>query len=281
MGKSQTECEMIMNAQRDFIKEVCTELNILLESFSQDYVLRLSKDGVTRQIFGAYWDVNSAAADRIACDKNACYTLLKNSNIPAIPHELFFNPQRRMGWAGPEGTWSHALRFFNSTGASAVLKPNQGTRGMDVYYCDSIPLMEAAAQTIFASYPSCAISPYVDIETEYRVFYHMGTCLFAYGKKAGDTWQHNLSQGAKAFELPAKSAADKMKLSALHSLATRAAKCVGINFATVDIAEEPSGKLMIMEINSGVQAKLLLDQLPHLRPIVKSIYAKAISGLFA
>lgn len=271
---------MKMNAQRDFIYEICEELGIELERFSQDYVLRLSKDGVTRQIFGAYWDVNSAAADRIACDKNACYMLLKNSGIPAIPHELFYNPQRRIGWAGPEGTWSNALKYFNACGSSAVLKPNQGTRGMDVYYCDSIPQMEAAAQTIFASHPSCAISPYVEIETEYRVFYHMGTCLYAYGKKATDSWQHNLSQGAKAIELPFKTDDEKKRRDDLYNLAIRAAKCVGINFATIDIAAEPSGRLSIMEINSGVQARLLLEQLPHLRPVVKKIYATAIKALF-
>jgi len=269
-----------MNSPRDFVKEICDEEGIALDILSHGYVLRLTKNDTSRQVFGSYWDLNSAAADRIACDKTACYSLLRSSQIPAIPHVLMFNPQRRAGWSGEEGTWTRALHYFEANNQKMVVKPNQGTKGESVYYCDSIPALEAAVQAIFMTQPDAALSPYQEIETEYRVFYLNGKCRYAYGKTKGDSWQHNLSQGATAFEISKSTPEDKKKLARLENLASRAASCIGINFATIDIAESAEEKLEIMEINSGVQARQLLEQLPHLQDTIKQIYADAINSMW-
>jgi glutathione synthase/RimK-type ligase-like ATP-grasp enzyme len=265
-----------MNNQIDLVREICKAEKIMFESLSHGYVMRLTKNNESRHIFGSYWDINSAASDRIACDKTACYVLLTKSGIPAIAHELLYNPLRRAGWAGKKGAWARAVLFFKKHNSRVVLKPNQGTKGQDIYLCKSIPELEAAAQAIFANYPDAALSPYREIENEYRVFYLNGTCAFAYGKTKGYTWQHNLSQGAVAFELK-----NEKILCKLEALAKQAAACIGITFATIDIAESPkSNELAIMEINSGVQARQLLEQLPHLRPTIKGIYADAVKMLF-
>ena len=140
--------------------------------------------------------------------------------------------------------------------------------------------MEAAAHAIFSAHPSAAISPFVEIKTEYRVFYLNGKCQLVYGKEASETWQHNLALGAKAVELVVKSQEEKKLLAELKALACKAAECIGINFATIDIVQTHSGMLSVMEINSGVQAKLLLDQHPHLRDTIKRIYNSAILQMF-
>ena len=259
----------------EFIKEICLEKGILYESLSFGYVQRLTKDNVSRNVFGSFWDINSAASDRIACDKTACFTLLNKNDIPAIAHEILFNPLRRIGWAGEKGAWELAVGFFKKHGKKVVLKPNQGTQGMDIYLCETIPELEAAAHAIFLNYPDAALSPYKELAKEYRVFYLNGKCYFVYGKEKGESWKHNLSQGAKAFELT-----DEVKISKIKSLATRAAECIGITFATIDIAESQTGELLIMEINSGIQAKQLLEQLPHLRPVIKNIFSNAIDLLY-
>jgi glutathione synthase/RimK-type ligase-like ATP-grasp enzyme len=263
-----------MNNPSDFIKEICSDEKILCEVLSAGYVFRLTKNNVSRHIFGSYWDINSAASDRIACDKTACSLLLLRNGIPAILHEILYNPLRRAGWGGINGVWLRAVNFLNKH-AKIVLKPNQGTKGQDIFLCESIAQMEEAAHAIFLNHPDAAMSPYHEIENEYRVFFLNGNCAFVYGKKKGDTWQHNLSQGAIAFELT-----DEKKLSAIKNLAARAADCIKITFATIDIAESPQGELCVMEINSGVQARQLLEQLPHLRPVVKKIYAGAVNLLF-
>jgi len=269
-----------MNAPRDFVKEICAEEGIDLKLLSKGYVLRLTKNNTSRHIFGAYWDINSAAADRIACDKTACYTLLNDSGIPAIAHILMYSPLRLGEWADPNGTWTQALNYFKSCDNKLVVKPNKGTKGEHVYYCNTVHALECAVQAIFETYPDAALSPYQEIETEYRVFHLNGKCLLAYGKTKGVTWQHNLSQGAKAFEIPENSPGNKERLAKLANLANRAAKCVNINFATIDIAESPAGEMSIMEINSGIQARLLIEQHPHLRDTVKGIYSEAIKSMF-
>ena len=260
-----------MNNQSDFLKEICEEKGIQLECLSFGYVMRLAKNENSQHIFGPYWDINSAAADRIACDKTACSLLLSRSGIPAIPHEILCNPLRKAGFAGKDGVWLRAVNFLREH-KRVVLKPNQGTKGQDIFLCETPVQLETAVSAIFQNYPDAAISPYHEIETEYRVFFVNGNCRLVYGKKKGITWQHNLSQGATAFEL----SENNEKIPSLKNLATRAANCINIAFATIDIAESPRGELLVMEINSGVQALQLLEQLPHLRPVIKNIYTEAV-----
>jgi len=35
-----------------------------------------------------------------------------------------------------------------------------------------------------------------------------------------------------------------------------------------------------MEVNAGVNAQLMLEQLPHRRDTIKSIYVEAVRGMF-
>lgn len=260
------------NTQSDFVREICAEESISLNFLSQGYVIKLTKDDENAHIFGSYWDINSAAADRIACDKTACFLLLSRGGIPAVSHELFSALRGETA-----ASWARAEEFFD-THKKVVIKPNNGTKGMDIFLCDNLPALEAAASEIFTKYHDAALSPFVEIGNEYRVFFLCGQALFVYGKTRGDSrsWQHNLSKGALAFEV----ADDADNCDAIKNLAIRAADCIGINFATIDIAVLSDGSLAVMEINSGVQARQLLEQLPHLRPTIKGIYAEAIRAMF-
>jgi len=207
-----------MSIPKELIAEICAEENISYDEFSYGYLIRLTKGDKIKHIAVPYWDVNSAAAARIACDKAACYTLLTQKNIPAIEHELLFNPLRRSNWIDNYGTWQRALDYFNANGQKVVAKPNQGFQGLDVYYCDTPATLEHAIQTIFASAPDAALSPYYEIETEYRCYYIYGRCAYIYGKSKGDSWKHNLSEGATVFEVE-----NEMLQSTLAQLACDAA----------------------------------------------------------
>ena len=261
---------------KSLVSEICAENGITCLSISNGYILRMTKNGQTRHVYGNYWDLNSAAADRLACDKCGCYALLNASGIPAIEHTLVFNPIPRGAYAGEEGTLKFALDYFAKHNRRVVVKPNQGTQGRDVYYCDTPLEVERALITIFAHEPDAVISPYAEIGMEYRVFYLAGRAFFTYGKARGDSWKHNLASGARAVEIN-----NPPLQTELSNLALRAAQCIGINFASIDVAELADGSLAIMEINSGVMANRLMQQLPHLRPTIKGLYAEAIERLFA
>jgi glutathione synthase/RimK-type ligase-like ATP-grasp enzyme len=265
-----------MSNTKKLITEVCAENGITCVALSRGYILRMTKGGQTRHIYGNYWDLNSAAADRIACDKCGCYTLLNAAGIPAIAHVLVYNPREREGVTGNEGTMLSALEYFEENNKKVVVKPNKGTQGRDVNLCKTPLALEQALMTIFATEPDAALSPYAVVKNEYRVYYLAGRAFFVYGKKRGDSWKHNLASGATAFEVT-----DTGLLADLSALALRAARCIGINFATIDIAALKDGTLAIMEINSGVLANRLLDQLPHLRPTLKGLFSEALDRLFS
>jgi len=261
---------------KDFLQEICPEQNIKFETFSGGYIVRLTKGETVRHMYGSHLDANPAAADRIACDKCACYAILTQNRIPAVPHILLQHPVRRIGFIGGKGTWIQTLEYFKNADQKAVVKPNHGTNGHNVYLCDSVQTLETAVHEIFQTEPTAAISPFFNIKTEYRVFYVYGECPLVYAKQpSSDNWRHNLSQGATAVEVE-----DKKKLAVLKELASQAARAININFATVDIIEIDNSELMIMEINAGVQARQLLEQRPHLYPVIKEIYARAVTNIF-
>ena len=264
-----------MIIRNDLINEICKEKGIRVEYLSQKYILRLTKGSITRHIFGPYWDINSASADRLACDKAGCYTILSNCKVPSIEHKLFFNPLQRAYLLADEGTMQNALAYFEANNNQVVVKPNQGAQGRDVYFCDSPRTLEHAIQTIFITDPDVSLCPYYAIYTEYRVFYLKGRVHFIYGKTKGETWKHNLAQGAKAFDVN-----DSGLKAKLAELAIRAAKSIEINFATIDVASLENNELVVMEVNSGVQAQLLLEQMPHRRETIKGIYSEAIGAMF-
>ena len=264
-----------MSIRDELIKEICNENGITIQHLSQDYILRLTKGERVRHIFGPYWDINSASADRLACDKAGCYIVMESAGVHAIEHIIIYNPLRWAYLLEDKGTMLDLVAYFEANNRRIVAKPNQGAQGHGVRYCDTLLSLERAVQTTFLTEPAVALSPYHEISTEYRVFYLNGRAYYMYGKTKGDDWRHNLAQGAKAFEVN-----DDVLQAKLADLAVQAARSIDINFATIDIALLENDALAIMEINSGVQAQYLLEQLPHKRDTVKSIYANAICSMF-
>jgi len=264
-----------MKIRNELINEICAENKITVSYLSEDYLLRLSKDGRNRHIYGPYWDLNSAAADRLACDKAGCFTMLNHSGIPAIEHLIMYNPLRWSYLLDENGTMKKALEYLEANNRAVVVKPNKGAQGRDVFFCDTPFALETAVQTIFATEPDVALCPYHEVHIEYRVFYLNGRVHYIYGKTKGDDWRHNLAQGAKAFEVN-----DRDLSARLAELATKAAHSININFASIDIVSLEKGELAVMEINAGVQVQILLEQLPHRRDKIKSLYAEAIKSMF-
>ena len=262
---------------RDFIQEIATELGITVTTHSNDYITRLTMGNKTRHVLWSNWDINPATADRIACDKSACYEILSHCQVPAIPHHLLMHPSRRQGWTPLAGTWATAVAFFEEYHHSVVIKPNLGTNGHGIYHCTTIQELEAATHAIFETSPDAALCPFYEIATEYRIFHINGKTPLIYGKTPSpDNWRHNLSQGATAFEVDNHSP----QAESLKKIALAAAKAININFATIDIAQLADGSLMVMEINSGVQARQLLEQHPHLHGVVRDMYRDAVLGMF-
>jgi len=76
------------------IKEICSENEILYETFSYDWIFRLSKNGNVKYIYGYQFDNNSATSQLICSDKCATSDLLQFNKIPAVEH--FFSCRRQI-----------------------------------------------------------------------------------------------------------------------------------------------------------------------------------------
>jgi glutathione synthase/RimK-type ligase-like ATP-grasp enzyme len=63
-----------------------------------------------------------------------------------------------------------------------VVKPNEGTGGVDVFRVSTNAELEAAVTAVFSHHSALAISPYYEIEKEYRVILLNGTALLVYSK---------------------------------------------------------------------------------------------------
>ena len=174
-----------MNSKgRNFVKiieEICLEEKISLESFSSGWVLKLCKDNINKYIFGYKFELNPSAVDAICCDKSAASDVMKSFNIPNIEHEFFVSPQNQK-YVGESGTWGRLMELLNKN-KKLVCKPNDGAGGNNVYLVCSQKDLELATYNIFKTAKAMAVSPYYEIENEYRTIVLNGDIKLIYSKK--------------------------------------------------------------------------------------------------
>lgn len=296
------------------ITDICREEDISLTRLSMNWVLELTKNAITRHIIGNRYDINRDAAVHIASDKAACHKVLENAGIPSAAHTLLFNPASRRGKTAAQDPVRQACVLLESYGGQGVLKPNEGQQGEDVFYCDSEKKLKSAMKKLFAKHDSICLSPYFEIETEYRVFCLFGTCLHMYAKQKpyaiGDgvstvrqlaksagvicalssaertrvpekgeevclSWKHNLSGGAVSRDIIPE---DEPEL--IQAIAEKGARATGLDYCTVDIMRTGGGQLAILEVNATVAIKKYLEQHPEKAEICKEIMRKAILAMF-
>jgi len=94
------------------------------------------------------------------------------------------------------------------------------------------------------------------------------------GEEINIGWKFNLEQGGT----PRILNIDENK--EIVDLAIKAAKAIGINFASVDVAEEKNGNLSIMEINGSVCMTKFSCIAPNGFNITKEIYRKVLHKIF-
>lgn len=158
------------NTQRPIVKiiqEICEEQGIHCERFSYDWIFRLTKQGHVAHIYGYQFGNNSAATQLICTDKAATSDLLAAQNIPVVKHHFFISPAD-MDYIGVQGNWQRLLELL-AEHKKIVCKPNGGTGGIDVFMVSNQRELEQAVTRIFQHSKTMAVSPWVQIEAEYRV----------------------------------------------------------------------------------------------------------------
>lgn len=310
------------NSQRPFvkvIKEICKELDINCHSFSYDWIFRLEKAGQVAFIYGYKFGINSSASELICTDKSAASGILQFEGIPAVEHHFYMTPWNKK-YLGDSGNWSQLNDLLDKYGR-LVCKNNQGTGGNEVYLVSDIYELENTVHKLFNRVRSISVSPFYQIEHEYRVIVLHGQVKLVYiklipfivgdgktslydlviaylkdhpesplqkklrledenfvpeeGQRVSLNWKHNLGQGARP-----QVVTDETLKQELSTLALRAAEAVKIGFASVDIIRT-GGRLMVLEINSGIMMDnfMGIDQSHYM--IGKDIYKQSVQAMFS
>jgi len=254
----------------DAICKYCASYSIACEVKSEGWLIVMQRGQQRRFAFGYDIGLNSAMAHRIANDKSATADVLELSGVTCIPHTMFLSPKLRKHVAGDDS--SEAMRALLRDHASGlVIKPNEGTSGRFVFKVASEEELAHAAEAIFSSHLSLAISPLVEIADEVRVILLDELPLVVYSKQRVSDWRHNLDFGARPVLLESGEARE-----ACINIAINAAQAIGIRFASIDIVRV-EGSWKVLEINSGV----MMEALGRLHPeLVYAAYSKALDKVF-
>lgn len=295
------------------INEICTEENINMKTVSYGYITELEKNGIRKRMVGNSLEINTANSYKIASDKYATYEMLKAYNIPTIKHYMIFNPETRSEFYDNE--LEKAKKIFNENNKNVILKSNDSSEGRYVFKIQNELELEKKILELFKEKKdTLSICPFYEIDYEYRAVFLEGEILFIYQKEkpfvVGDgktsleelikvldtqdiydnldlsyipkenekiqvSWKHNLSRGASP--IPIK---DFKLKEELEKLAIKAARTIGISFATVDIVRTEQEGLLVMEINSSVCMDKFSEKYENGYEIAKNVFKKAISKMF-
>ncbi|MGN0298422.1 MAG: RimK family alpha-L-glutamate ligase [Lachnospiraceae bacterium] len=304
------------NSQTNFVKmiyEICKEDNIAVQSYSSDWAFRLEKNGVFHFIQGYQFGLNSAVSAAICTDKSVASEVLAAAKIPTIPHHCFMAPSM-FQYIGGNGYWSQMQQILERYG-EIVCKDNGGTGGKMVFRVKNQRQLEEAASTIFQTCSAMAISPYRQIEKEYRIVILDGEIQVVFSKLRKHLTGDGVSTVRELYgryileetcpeqaviskkdlnKIPQKGeqyllqwkhnlgqGADaeiltKEKIDAsLGTLAKNAAFALGVRFASVDVVQ-CEGAYQVLEVNSGVMMEYLSGINRDYYEIAKEIYRKAI-----
>jgi glutathione synthase/RimK-type ligase-like ATP-grasp enzyme len=164
------------------LREIAAEGGYSLASFSHNWILRLEKEGRSQHIFGYNFEINSATARMMAADKAATADLLSNAKVPNVEHKLFLHPKLAT-YVSSAGNWDAMQAYAQKKGFPLVIKPNEGTGGEDIYKVDNPLELEQSVLALFESQRAISLSPFINIEQEYRVIVLDMENLLIYAKK--------------------------------------------------------------------------------------------------
>lgn len=242
------------------IEDICRERGIVCTSYSDDWVLELTKGDIKTRVFGYKFDLNDAATTAIAGDKVATYQLLQANDVPAVDHRLVRTK------ASENSGWETGLN-------RVVVKPLEGTSGHGISMLDSPESVPAYIEE-HPSIAAWAVAPYEEIQTERRFIMLDGEILCQYEKipvEINSLRMFNLGLGAIAKH--SEAASDELRL------ATHALEVTGLRLAAVDVIKTPAG-YKILEVNDGIMMENYMRQSPLNKEEATKVYTAIIDALF-
>lgn len=302
----------------NIIYELCKKNHIKIEKMEPESIYRLTKENATHFIWSRRFDINTTISCRIADNKFATYSVLKSLCIPVVPCTKLPRIDTEDYSNSPTGIMEICFNLLNQYG-TIVIKPNNSCEGTDVFKCNNLKSVETTLMQIERKYKYLIVSPFINANAEYRLFFLDNDILFAYKKEQNYVECDGISTIKKLlldnniclsnispdvisefekiypqnykFQLNWKfnlskganclPITDLTLYKELIPLAISAAKAINIRFATVDILVDRHGNKQILEINAGVAMDQFIIKYPKGREIAASIYEKALIAMFS
>jgi len=295
--------------------DICGEEGILIESYSYNWAHRLTRNGVVKYVVGYQFPLNNAASKELCQDKALTYGILSDAGVPAVPH--IFLPSRGSYSGMDREDFRGIAGSMLKTDGKVVVKDNSGTGGNKVYLVKSIPEFDEALDQIFLGAYGAALSPFLNIEEEYRVTMLGEEPLLTIRKQrayvTGDgtsTLRELAEKNEKNQRYLNKMAEEQLGsvpeegqrvyltwkhnlgqggvgvmeedpeiLAAVHPIAKAAVRTLGTGFVSVDVVRA-AGKYQVLEVNGGVMMEHPSGQDEECYRKAKYAYTRAIRTMF-
>lgn len=289
------------------VKKYCEDKNIKLTTHSYDWVLQLTSASIDKYIFGFRFPNNDGAVTELCNDKVALCEVLKSKNIEVVEHIPIFNiydDEQRL----------HIIREFFKTSDEILCKDNKGTGGQNIYKVANEEEAMKYINTLLERDYMMALSPFHNIDIEYRAIVLNKKVKLVYGKKI----PYVVGDGVKSIEELVKDKnidvckidknidlntvlqmGDKRNLCFTHNLgilgevvtdinpetvqivhhmALHTAEALDINFASIDIVKIGE-EYKVLEVNSGVMMETYGGLSAENRQVVEKIYVEALDDI--
>lgn len=247
-----------------FVVDACKRQGIEHRFFSDDWIAVLSRGAAERRIFGYNFDINLAAATAFASDKVAAYQLLAARDVPAIEHFLLRS-------RATEDIRRDNVALIRDD-MPVVIKPLAGTSGHGVHFCQC--KQEAFEHVESQTRSDWALSPYYEIISEKRLVLLDDEVLLGYEKQVDEHdgfVQFNLSKGAKPVVCTPSAKEEKIAKAAQQAL--------GLRLAVVDLAMTKDGRLLVVEVNTGLMMEYFARQSEEYYDMAQGVYDKIIETM--
>lgn len=214
------------------MREVCEQKGIVVRTWSDDWILELSKNGQVHRAIGYRFDLNSSAASQIAQDKAATYTILAANDIPAVRHEVV---RRQI---------SEAQLAMMQDWGDVIIKPLTGSGGYSVRLFSDVGQLSHFVRS--SAIPAWAVAPLVPIDNETRIILLDGEVMLAYAKQpieVNGIKMFNLGLGGNAINT--EPAPEEI------AIAKQAQVAIGLRLCAVDIVSGENLPYQVLEVNDA------------------------------
>jgi glutathione synthase/RimK-type ligase-like ATP-grasp enzyme len=269
----------ILNTKRffvDAIEKASQEQGIQTSWISDDWVCRLEKGDIHHLIYGYNFPLNSVTSFEVAKDKTATSMLLEKNNIPCATHELFMTPNLSQ-YSSKEEYKKRISKLIDIWKFPLICKNNRGAGGNNVFKVHTQQDLVIALDAIWKVSRGAAISPFYEIENEYRFFVLDGKVELAYKKIVSkeDGWKFNLSKGGSVELINHEDYLDAI------DLALEAAKELNLRVCSVDLIKtKDKNRFLVLEVNTGITTEYFSQSSPEAKVLAENLYSSILKNLF-